>query len=173
MNFQILCFEGLKSFSSSRLKLIFSSRNSRLGGDSCGFLFGRWLPLLDPNLVPSTVHHVASIFKACPSTINGLSGLCDHKYAVMKIRRALVTGGSGFVGRAVVRALKEKHLACRITVTDTSSSGNICESESNLALVLADVTCSESISEAVFSFQPEVVVHATGFVPPLEEQYVR
>lgn len=91
----------------------------------------------------------------------------------MEIRKALVTGGTGFVGKAIVRALIEQHPRCIITVVDICTPSNPYGANPNIKITQADVTCPQSIREVVLKCRPEVIIHAAGIVPPLAERYHR
>ncbi len=91
----------------------------------------------------------------------------------MEIKSALITGGTGFVGEAIVKALGEKHPRCSITVVDLTNPTHGYRSESNISFFQADVTSSQSILDAVLRARPEVVIHTAGIVPPLGERYAR
>ncbi|PQE23138.1 Sterol-4-alpha-carboxylate 3- decarboxylating protein [Rutstroemia sp. NJR-2017a WRK4] len=90
----------------------------------------------------------------------------------MAIRSVLVTGGTGFVGSAIVDALLEKYPACSITVLDLDNIKSKTQS-SSVSYIRGDVTKSEDISKAIFQGNPEVVIHTAGIVPPLKERYRR
>lgn len=91
----------------------------------------------------------------------------------MEIRSALITGGTGFVGTAIVRALREKYPRCTITVVDLQYPSNGSRTESKVSFVQADVTSPQSILNALIEVRPEVVIHTAGIVPPLGERYSR
>lgn len=91
----------------------------------------------------------------------------------MEIKSALITGGTGFVGRAIVRALKEKHPDCSIIVVDIQNPSHGTPVEPNVTFTQADVTSPQSILDAVINVQPEVIIHTAGMVPPLSERYAR
>ncbi|PQE19387.1 Sterol-4-alpha-carboxylate 3-dehydrogenase decarboxylating protein [Rutstroemia sp. NJR-2017a BBW] len=90
----------------------------------------------------------------------------------MAIRSVLVTGGTGFVGSAIVDALLEKYPACSITVLDLDNIKSKTQS-SSVSYIRGDITKPEDISKAIFQGNPEVVIHTAGIVPPLKERYRR
>jgi sterol-4alpha-carboxylate 3-dehydrogenase (decarboxylating) len=91
----------------------------------------------------------------------------------MEIKSALITGGSGFVGTSIVRALRERHPKCHITVVDLQRFNNGSVEESDISCIQADITSSQNILDVLIKSQPEVVIHAAGIVPPLGERYAR
>jgi sterol-4alpha-carboxylate 3-dehydrogenase (decarboxylating) len=91
----------------------------------------------------------------------------------MEIKSALVTGGSGFVGTAIVRALRERHPKCRIIVVDVQGFNNESMQESNVSFTQADTTSPQNMLDVLINSRPEVVIHAAGIVPPLSERYTR
>jgi sterol-4alpha-carboxylate 3-dehydrogenase (decarboxylating) len=91
----------------------------------------------------------------------------------MEIRSALITGGTGFVGTAIVRALRERHPRCSITVVDLHQSSDRVGANSRVVFVQADVTSAQSILDALIRSQPEVVIHTAAIIPPLCERYAR
>jgi sterol-4alpha-carboxylate 3-dehydrogenase (decarboxylating) len=91
----------------------------------------------------------------------------------MEIKSALITGGTGFVGRAIVRALREEHPECAITIVDLQTHANGLGADYKTLFIQGDVTSYESILDAVLRCQPEVVIHTAGIVPPLGERYAR
>ena len=91
----------------------------------------------------------------------------------MEIRSAVITGGAGFVGGAICRALQERHKNCRITIIDLRKPIIGPVTDERLSYVEADITCPLNISDAIRSASPEVVFHSAGIVPPLSERYSR
>ena len=79
--------------------------------------------------------------------------------------RALVLGAGGFVGRHLVRYLRENsdEVACGVLSADDEVAGCL--------NVIADITIPETIRDAVDQFKPEVVYLLAGmaFVPEAEK----
>lgn len=88
-------------------------------------------------------------------------------------RKILVSGGTGFVGTAIVRALRAKHSACAIAVIDRSPPRPHCELPPNIEYRQVDVTSAEEVHRAFEAIQPDVVIHTAGIVPGLAHRFGR
>lgn len=90
----------------------------------------------------------------------------------MSISTALVTGGAGFVGAAIIQSLSARHPDCRITVLDLRIPSQP-DRIPDVAYYQADVTSADEFSRALEHIRPQVVFHAAGVVPPVPQRYSR
>lgn len=93
------------------------------------------------------------------------------------IPTVLVTGGTGFVGSAIVRSLLEHHPTCQITILDLTIDEAMCRERGifhpNVSFLKANILDMDDLRQAFRENQPRAVVHTAGFVPPLSERYAR
>ncbi|CAK3844220.1 Sterol-4-alpha-carboxylate 3-dehydrogenase, decarboxylating [Lecanosticta acicola] len=86
------------------------------------------------------------------------------------VLHVLVTGGSGFLGRGIVKALLEGHPTWKITILDLHAPDP--ETQGRIAgFVEADITSPASVSDAFVNYKPDIVVHTAGIVPARDYRY--
>ncbi|KAF7589294.1 erg26, C-3 sterol dehydrogenase [Aspergillus hancockii] len=89
------------------------------------------------------------------------------------VEQVLITGGTGFVGAAIARALAEKHPRCTIIILDINPPGPVHIVPSGISFIQADVTSQAEVSTAIQQVKPDIIVHTAGIVPALSERFER
>lgn len=82
----------------------------------------------------------------------------------------LVTGGSGFLGRGIVKALLQRHSKWRITIMDLHAPQPDVQKQI-VGFVRADITSTENVNEAFLNYKPDLVMHTAGIVPARDYRY--
>lgn len=83
----------------------------------------------------------------------------------------LITGGCGFLGTAVVNAVRSKHPQWKITVLDLRPPGFELMHQIDEFLSV-DITSPESVNQAFRSISPvDIVLHTAGMVPSRRLRY--
>jgi sterol-4alpha-carboxylate 3-dehydrogenase (decarboxylating) len=88
-------------------------------------------------------------------------------------KKVLISGGTGFVGSATVRALAEKHPNCAITVIDRRPPGPQHVLPEKFEFMQVDVTNAYEVSKAFQAVNPDVAIHTAGIVPGLADRFGR
>ncbi|CAI7586886.1 unnamed protein product [Penicillium glandicola] len=88
-------------------------------------------------------------------------------------KKVLISGGTGFVGSAIVRALAEKYPNFVITVIDQSPRRPEHVMPERITCMQADIALPETLSKAFEAAKPDIVVHTAGVVPDLAERFGR
>ena len=87
-------------------------------------------------------------------------------------RRALVTGGAGFIGSRLVRALlADRWQVCVVDDLSVGRAEDLPPASDEFRLVIADVSIAGAIERAIADWQPAVVFHlaALHFIPHCEQ----
>ena len=79
----------------------------------------------------------------------------------------LITGGTGFLGSAIVRALAEKHPAWSLTVFDARTPKPAEDAIAGVTYLQADITIASDVDAILARVKPSVVIHTAGFVRSL------
>ncbi|KAL4891753.1 hypothetical protein BDV59DRAFT_63195 [Aspergillus ambiguus] len=89
------------------------------------------------------------------------------------LTNVLISGGTGFVGAATVRALVENHPKCAVTVIDLNPPGPIHLLPDGIAFIRVDITDAGEVSKAIRQVKPDIIIHTAGIVPVLAERFGR
>ena len=82
----------------------------------------------------------------------------------------LVTGGVGFVGRAIVLAIREQHPNWAVMGFDINAAS---EEEPGVTYTIGDLTDIEDVKSVVQRIRPTAIIHTAGIVPELAGRYSR
>lgn len=88
-------------------------------------------------------------------------------------KKVLISGGTGFVGSAIVRVLAEKHPNFVLAVIDQSPPQSEHILPQRTTYMQMDITSTEALSRAFETVKPDIVVHTAGIVPDLAERFSR
>ena len=82
----------------------------------------------------------------------------------------LITGGTGFLGSAIVDAVQEQHPEWIVTVLDLTYPS---VPKPNITYKSGDITNAASINAIIDLISPDVMIHSAGLVPELAFRYGR
>lgn len=91
----------------------------------------------------------------------------------MAALRIIVTGGLGFVGSAIISALKEQIPTCSILVLDKGINSSYDPKELGTQFQQVDLTNASEVKRIFRDIDADIVIHTAGYVPPLNVRYTR
>jgi sterol-4alpha-carboxylate 3-dehydrogenase (decarboxylating) len=93
--------------------------------------------------------------------------------AILKSKKVLVSGGTGFVGAATVRSLADQHPGCDIIILDLSPPRPQHALPKDVEFVQVDVASMADVKNALQRVKPDIVIHTAGIVPALANRFGR
>ena len=82
----------------------------------------------------------------------------------LEMSKVLVTGGTGFLGHHVVKALLDRKAAVTLLIQPHEKTWRLDDIESNVNIVKATLANREETKMAVREIRPEVIVHFAGMM---------
>lgn len=92
---------------------------------------------------------------------------------ILNSKKILISGGTGFVGSATVRALAAKHPGSAITVIDRSPPQTQHPLPKGTRCIQVDITSANEVARVLQTLKPNIVVHTAGIVPSLADRFRR
>ncbi|KAJ5386835.1 hypothetical protein N7509_009376 [Penicillium cosmopolitanum] len=92
---------------------------------------------------------------------------------ILNSKKVLISGGTGFVGSATVRALAARHPGCAITVIDRSPPRAEHALPKTIQCMQVDVASAEEVNRALQIVKPNIIVHAAGIIPSVVDRFSR
>lgn len=92
---------------------------------------------------------------------------------ILNSKKVLISGGTGFVGSATVRALADKHPGSAITVIDRSPPQTQHPLPKGIRCIQVDITSANEVARVLQTLKPNIVVHTAGIVPSLADRFGR
>ena len=82
----------------------------------------------------------------------------------------LITGGTGFVGSAILEALEEQHPEWALSVLDFRKPSH---PKGQVRYAIGDITEAAEVNAIIDDIRPTVILHSAGYVPAFASRYSR
>lgn len=91
----------------------------------------------------------------------------------MTLKSVLISGGTGFLGAAIARAVAFKYADCRLVLLDAKPPGDTHSVPQHAIYIAVDITSESDVKKAVAETKPQVIIHSAGIVGNLDLRYGR